>query len=155
MRRNPIPPELGPPLELSPAEAMSRGVCRALRELGYGTLTEFRVAKGRRVDVIGLSRDSDFVIVEVKSSEADFRTDRKWQEYRPYCDRFFFAVGEDFPRRILPEDCGLMVADAFGAAVLRPAPEMPLHPARRRLQILRFALAASTRLHAASDPGLG
>lgn len=155
MWRRPARPKLDLPLELSPAEAMSRGVCRALRELGYGTLTEFRVGKGRRVDVIGLSRDSDFVIVEVKSSEADFRTDRKWQEYRPYCDRFFFAVGEDFPRQVLPEDCGIIVADAFSAAILRPAPETPLHPSRRRLQILRFALAASTRLHAAGDPGLG
>ena len=49
------------------AEIISRGVCRMLRNLGYGTLTEFRVGTGRRVDVIGLNRNSEFIVVEIKS----------------------------------------------------------------------------------------
>lgn len=136
------------------AEKISRGVCRALRDLGYGTLTEFRVGTSRRVDVIGLNRNSEFVVVEIKSSEADFKSDAKWPEYRSFCDRFFFAVSEEFPRRILPEDCGLMVADGYTAAILRSAPEMPMNAARRRAQLVRFALAASSRLHDLSDPRL-
>ena len=38
-------------------------------------------------------------LVEVKSCRADFVADRKWQEYLAYCDRFYFAVGPDFPLR--------------------------------------------------------
>jgi hypothetical protein len=54
---------------------------------------------------------------------------------------------------VLPEDCGLMVADGYGAAVLREAPLVRLHPARRRAQILRFAQTAARRLSDAIDPG--
>lgn len=143
-----------PATDFPAAESISRGVCRTLRDLGYGTLTEFRVGTSRRVDVVGLNRNSEFVVVEIKSSEADFKSDKKWPEYRFFCDRFFFAVSEDFPRRILPENCGLMVADGYNAAILRPAPETPMNAARRRAQLIRFALAASGRLHDLSDPRL-
>jgi hypothetical protein len=74
----------------------------------------------------------------VKSSIEDFRADRKWADYGPYCDAFSFAVPPDFPREVLPEDAGLIVADGFGGAVLRPAPLLPwrraaqgAHPAVR------------------------
>ena len=40
-------------------------------------------------------------IAEVKSGLDDFRTDRKWGEYMPYCDAFFFAVAPEFPRQIV------------------------------------------------------
>lgn len=143
-----------PVADFPAAEKISRGVCRTLRDLGYGTLTEFRVGTSRRVDVIGLNRNSEFVVVEIKSCEADFKSDTKWPEYRFFCDRFFFAVSEEFPRRILPGDCGLMVADGYNAAILRPAPETPMNAARRRAQVIRFALAASGRLHDLSDPRL-
>lgn len=137
------------------AEMVARGVCRHLAGLGCATLTEFRVGQGRRVDVIGLDRDSRFTVVEIKTSEADFRGDGKWTDYLPFADRFFFAVPEDFPRRILPEDQGLMVADAYGAAVLREAAETPMHASRRKAQLLRFAHTAGLRLHRAWDPGVG
>ena len=134
------------------ADLLARGVCRRLADLGYGTLTEFRVGKGRRVDVIGLSRDSRFVIVEIKTSEPDFRADAKWREYLPWCDTYFFAVPEHFPRDVLPPEHGLMIADPYDAAILRPSADLPMNPTRRRTQILRFGLAASARLRASADP---
>ena len=137
---------------VSTADLLARGVCRWLSDRGYGTLTEFRVGKGRRVDVIGLNRDSRFVIVEIKTSETDFRTDGKWPEYLPWCDAYYFAVPAGFPQHILPEDHGLMVADSYDAAVLRESSEMTMNATRRRTQILRFGLAASARLRAATDP---
>lgn len=136
------------------ADAVARGVCRYLAGLGCATLTEFRVGKGRRVDVVGLDRASRFVVVEIKTSEADYRTDGKWHEYLPFADQFFFAVPEGFPHHILPPDQGLMVADAYGAAVLRDAAHTPMNGARRRAQLLRFARTAGVRLHRAWDPGL-
>lgn len=136
------------------AESVARGVCRHLAALGCATLTEFRVGQGRRVDVVALDRASRFTVVEIKSCEADFRTDGKWRDYLPYADRFYFAVPEDFPRGILPSEHGLIVADGYGAAVLREATETPMNGTRRRAQLLRFARTAGMRLHRAWDPGL-
>jgi hypothetical protein len=134
---------------------LARGVGRALAERGYASLTEVSLANGRRADVMGLGRAGELVIVEVKSSLQDFRSDAKWPEYRDYCDRFYFAVGENFPRDAIPEDCGLIVADGFGGAVLREAPLMTLAAARRKAVTLRFALVGSERLRRLLDPTAG
>ncbi len=136
----------------STAARLARGVTRALHDLGQASLTEFTLRSGRRVDAIGLDPGGRLTIVEIKSSLEDFRTDRKWRDYLDYCDRFFFAVAEDFPQEVLPGDCGLMIADGYGAVVLREAPLLPLAPARRRALILRFAQTAAQRLSHVSDP---
>ena len=117
------------PGEPAAAALLARGVCRALDQLGYASLVEFPLANGRRADVLALGRGGDLVIVEIKSSVADFRADRKWPSYREFADRLYFAVASGFPTVLIPEECGLMVADAFGAALLR---EGRRHPARRR-----------------------
>jgi hypothetical protein len=83
---------------------------------------------------------------------ADFRADRKWPDYEDFCDRFYFAIPETVPFDILPEDRGLIVADSFGAAVMREANHHPLAGARRKAVTLRFAHAAASLLHALADP---
>src|SRR5205814_7481500 len=80
----------------------------------------------------------EIFIVEVKSGIEDFRVDLKWPEYRPYCDAFAFAVAPEFPREILPEEPGLIVADGFGGAILREAPVAALAGARRKALTLAF-----------------
>ena len=127
-------------------QALTRGAGRLLYELGYASLTEFTLKSGRRADLIGLNAKGAIALIEVKSSLEDFRSDNKWPEYLDYCDRFYFAVPELFPQEVLPEDMGLMVADPFGAAVLREAPLMPLNAARRRSILLKFAHTAARRL---------
>lgn len=134
------------------AASITRGVRRALYQRGFSTLTEFRLASGRRADVLAVDEAGTVLIVEVKSSVVDFRSDQKWPEYREWCDSFYFAVDEAFPTDLIPDECGLMVADAFGAAVLRDAPESRLSPARRKALVLRAALVASGRLHRIEDP---
>jgi hypothetical protein len=134
------------------ARMLCRGVCRALSDLGFAPLTEFTLACGRRADIFALSDRGETVIVEIKSSIEDFRSDQKWPDYQPWCDRFYFAVGEGFPQELVPEECGLIVADAFGGVVLREAPVRALPPARRRALTLRAALAASERLQRLTDP---
>ena len=142
-----------PDLE-SLTRAVVRGTCRMFDAMGYGTLTEFRLPYGRRVDVMALSADGEFPIAEVKSSIADFRADRKWREYLPFCEGFYFAVPVGFPVEILPEECGLIVADAYDAVIRRAAPACVIAPARKRHQLLRFAHAASARLHRQTFAGL-
>ena len=131
---------------------LTRGVCRMLAGMGYGVLTEFRLPNGRRVDVIGLGTRGDFAIVEVKSTVEDFKGDRKWPAYLPFCETFYFAVPEGFPLGILPADCGIIVADRFGGVMRRSAPVAAVNGARKRRQLVRFAHAASTRLHGLYDP---
>jgi hypothetical protein len=134
---------------------LARGVCRALEQLGYASLLEFPLANGRRADILALGKTGDLLIIEVKSSVADFRADRKWGFYREYADRLYFAVQNEFPSVLIPEECGLMVADAFGAAVLRHGVLAPLAAARRRALTLRFGLAAASRLRRHLDPQPG
>ena len=134
------------------AAALARGVSRTLRAHGGATLTEFTLRTGRRVDVIGVDDDGRVTIVEIKTSVADFRSDGKWPEYLDFCDYFYFAVPEDFPRELLPGECGLMVADAYEALILVPSEARPVNGSRRRALILRFARAAAQRLNAYTDP---
>ena len=138
--------------EPSGAVLLARGVCRALEQLGYASLVEFPLANGRRADILALGKTGDLVIVEVKTSVADFRADRKWTAYREFSDRLYFAVPREFPGALIPEECGLMVADPFGAALLRDGNATPLNPGRRRALTLRFARLAAARLRRHLDP---
>jgi len=133
---------------------LARGICRALAQRGFATLLEAPLANGRRADVLALGRDGELVVVEIKSSVADFKSDRKWPEYRAFCDRLYFAVPAGFPAALIAAECGLIIADPFGAAVLREAPAVPLPAARRRAMLLRFARLGAGRLRRLSDPGI-
>lgn len=133
---------------------ITRGVCRHFRARRYSPLTEFKLSTGRRADVAGLNKAGRFVIAEVKSSVRDFQADRKWPDYVPFCDRFYFAVANGFPVDLIPGDCGILIADPYDAAILREAPLLKMNGARRRSQILRFAKTAADRLHRISDPSL-
>ncbi len=134
------------------AVAIARGTARFLHALGYSVVSELPLPSGRRADLVALGGDGEVVIVEIKSSVADFRADQKWMEYRLHCDRLFFATVAEVPCEIFPADAGLIVADAFGAAIVCEASEHRLLPARRKTVMLRFAHAAALRLQALADP---
>ncbi len=133
---------------------VQRGVCRLLRAAGFATLAEFTLATGRRADVIALNAGGSIWIVEIKSCLEDFRCDSKWPEYREYCDRLFFAIPPAMDPAIIPEEAGLIVADNWGAEILRHPDEALLHPSRRKALTLVFARAAAFRLHGLYDPAL-
>src|SRR5262245_38951733 len=137
------------------AAEIQRGVCRALRALGHSVVTELSLSNGRRADVVGLSSSGDIWIVEIKSCLLDFQTDGKWIEYRPHCDRLYFAVSRDFPCQVIPDDAGLMLADRYGAHLVREPMEERLGAARRKAMMLCFARAAALRLRLHLDPGCG
>jgi hypothetical protein len=125
--------------------AVTRGAARLLTALGYAPLAEVTLPNGRRADLMALGPKGQILIVEVKSGIEDFRADGKWPEYRPYCDAFAFAVAPEFPREILPQEPGLIVADGFGGAILREAPVAPLVGARRKALTLAFGRLAALR----------
>jgi len=125
--------------------AVTRGAARLFLALGYAPLAEVSLPNGRRADLMALGPRGEIAIAEVKSGLDDYRTDRKWAEYAPFCDAFYFAVDADFPRHILADGPGLIVADAFGGAVLVEPPVVPLAPARRKALTLNFARLAAAR----------
>ena len=134
------------------ALAVARGARRYLRALGFATLVELPLPDGRRADIVALGASGTIHIIEIKSSPADFRADTKWREYRAHCDQLFFAIPASLAPEIMPLDAGLIVADAYGAEMLRGAPEHRLAPATRRALLIRFAESAAHRLHALHDP---
>ena len=125
--------------------AVTRGAARLLVDLGYAPLLEVGLPNGRRADVMAIGRRGDIVICEVKSGIEDYRCDLKWREYGPFCDAYYFATAPEFPHDVLEGDCGLMVADGFGGAVVREATPHPLAPARRKALTLAFARLGAMR----------
>ena len=54
-------------------------------------------------------------------------------------------MAPEFPRAVLPDGPGLIVADGFGGAILVEAETTPLAGARRRALTLSFARLAALR----------
>lgn len=132
--------------------AVCRGTLRLLASLGWTGVLEVPLNNGRRADILGLGPTGELAIVEVKSSLEDFRADCKWLEYRDYCDRFYFAVGAGFPAALIPDTCGLIVGDRFGATLVRESPRQAVAPARRKSLTLLAARLAGERLRRLADP---
>lgn len=149
-------PDYAPPLpdarQSLTALAVRRGTGRLLQNLGFAVLPEFTLATGRRADLVAVKNDGTIWIIEIKSSFEDLRVDQKWPEYRDYCDQLFFAIPTTMDENLMPEDAGLIVADAYGAEILRATDARPLPPARRKSITLAMARVAAMRLHSLWDP---
>ncbi|WP_417605542.1 MmcB family DNA repair protein [Primorskyibacter flagellatus] len=138
--------------DLQPGQLLARGVARHLLALGFVSVEEFVPDRGLRVDVAALGPRGELWVIECKSSRADFMCDAKWQGYLQWCDRFFWAVDQDFPTDLLPEETGLIIADAYDAEILRMAPEDRLAGARRTVLTRKIAQHAARRLQGLRDP---
>lgn len=134
------------------ALSIRRGVCRRLRAQGFATIPELILPSGRRADLVGLGPTGEILIIEIKSSIEDFRADCKWPDYLAHADRFYFATSLSVPADIFPENAGLMVADAYGAEILREAPVARIHAGIRKTLLIRIARGGALRLHDLEDP---
>lgn len=148
--------ELPPIVDLrqSPtALRVQRGVMRFLRNAhDFSCYAEVPLANGRRADVLAVGPKGEIWIVEIKSSLIDFQVDRKWPDYKEFCDRFFFAKPPELDPDIFPAGEGLMVGDGHDAAILRMAEETPLPPARRKAMLLKLTRLGADRIHVLMDP---
>jgi hypothetical protein len=151
-RCDPMPPLLADGRQSARARDIARGAQRALAARGFRSMPEVSLADGRRADLMALDEKGAIWIVEIKSSLEDFRADAKWPDYRAWCDRLYFSVSPEFPREVLPEDTGLILADRYGGEIVREAPEHRLPGARRKALLLRFARIAAGRLMTLADP---
>ena len=128
------------------AADVARGVSRILQQQGFSPILEFTLANGRRLDVAALGPDGTMLGVEIKVALADLRGDTKWPDYLDFCEHFYFAIPPDFPDEHVPPGTGLIVADKYGGAIVRPATHAPVHASRRKAVTLRFAKVAADRL---------
>jgi hypothetical protein len=72
----------------------------------------------RKVDIFAFDSKLDHVVIcEVKSGAADYGTDIKWQEYLPFCHKFYFVIDTAFWDS---KGCNKLRADAkaAGAGIL-------------------------------------
>lgn len=104
----------------------SREITNALYDrhssMGEVCLTEVELGRsGRRADfwtaTIGLQMATCY---EVKVSLSDFKRDKKWHFYLPYCIRFYFAcpTGLLYPDQI-PAEAGLVWIDSKGGVTIQ------------------------------------
>ena len=131
---------------------VARGVSRLFMRHDLLSIAEVPLGNGRRVDLFALSPKGIITIVEIKVSKADLLGDGKWPDYLDYCDRYFWAVPQGFDislfdrEGLMPARTGLIVADRYDAAILREPQSVPLAPARRKVETIRFARRAARRL---------
>ena len=142
------------------ANGVARGICRLFARNDIWCLREMPLRNGRRADLMGIDAKGHVIIVEIKVSRADLLGDAKWPDYFDHCDRFYWGLAAGLDRACMdselfrPADCGLIVADGYDAEILRPAPLLPLAPARRKVEVERLARAALRRQVLAADPHL-
>ena len=139
-----------------PAERITGAIARMFIERGDACLREFTLRSGRRVDLIAIGSGGEITIVEVKSSRQDFISDRKWQGYSEWADRFYFAVAEGFPRDLLPgpDESGIIITDGFDCLEVQPAPLAKLAGQRRNHLTRRLAHVAMRRIEFGIAAGL-
>lgn len=153
VREDPAPTPFADGRQSPQALLIRRGTGRLLRMQGFALVPEVTLRSGRRADLLAVNRTGEIWIVEIKSSLEDFRADRKWPDYADHADRFFFATAADVPLEIFPAETGLILADGYGADIVRDAPVSRLSAARRKEVTIRFARTAAHRLHDLDDPG--
>jgi hypothetical protein len=140
------------------ARGVARGICRLFARNDIWCLAEMPLRSGRRADLMGIDARGRIVIVEIKVSRADLLGDAKWTDYLDYCDRFYWGLSPDLDRACLetdvfrPDSCGVIVADGYDGEILRPAPQLPLAAARRKVETERLARTALRRQLVTLDP---
>ena len=143
-----------------PADAagVARGIMRLFARNNIWCLPEMPLRGGRRADLMGIDAKGQVIIVEIKVQRGDLLGDGKWPDYLDHCDRFYWGVPPRLDRSPLegldykPDCCGIIVADAYDAEIIRPAPSHPLNAARRKKEIEMLARASMRRLTVGVDP---
>ena len=121
-------------------------IARSYYEQGNGVLREFKLKIKRRVDLVTINDKGWITIIEIKSSVADFRNDKKWNEYIEWADQFYFGVAHDFPIEILPKEHGIITTDGFDMHEAQPSPVQKLDGSRRKTLFRKLAKASMRRI---------
>lgn len=78
------------------ADVLKAAAMGYLLKKGFSNFDELGLVAwgGLRADVIALNLRGRIIICEIKSSPADYKTDKKWRRYTEYCDQLYFVFTE-------------------------------------------------------------
>lgn len=82
-----------------------------------------------RADFLALNIKRQIIIVEVKSCVEDFKTDKKWRKYLPYCNKLYFALTPDVWDKLkaeIPQGIGVMITSGYGITIVQNAKNRPV-----------------------------
>jgi len=133
------------------ADVLKQAAAYAFFRYGYSMSFEvgLKAWGSRRADILGNKINGDLVLLEVKSSVADFRSDTKWHEYLDYADRVYLVFTKEVARKIhdepelkarIPKRVGVMVLEDYGyTRVVKNAQRVDVDPKLRMLTLARLA----------------
>lgn len=109
----------------------------------WATHFEIGLVKGGRLraDVVAMNMGGGIDIIEVKSSVADFRSDKKMEGYRKYCDKAYIACSKEVYDKIKDK-----VLPGFGVYVVGPNSIYVAKRARYKAMSARLRLSIAVRL---------
>ncbi len=125
---------------------IQRGITRFYLQNDIPLLPELTLVNCRRADLVGIDSKGKITLIEIKSSIEDLKVDKKWPEYREHCDFFYFASHEGVPEDIFPQEEGFILADNYGAEIIREAKEEKMTATSRKALTLRFARTSASRV---------
>jgi hypothetical protein len=144
------------------ATASRREIASALKEASANMFFRYRYSMSyevglqawgsRRADVIGNKISGDIVLIEVKSSVADFRGDSKFHEYQKFCDRMYLSFTKEVALKInkdkelmsrIPKRVGILILEDHGyMRVVKKALIVPVETSLRISILARLAWRA-------------
>lgn len=100
------------------AEEIKAAATSYLRKKCMAVNAEVGLCRGGRfrADLLALTFYGDTTVVEVKSSVADFRADKKWHNYLEFANKFYFAMTQTTYSKVkdsIPKGIGVMLASEF------------------------------------------
>lgn len=128
-------------------------VARYYHKKLWFTASEVGVCKhGRlRADLIASNMGAYLVIVEVKSSVADFRADKKWHKYAEFANKFYFAMAPDVYEKVkakIPAGVGVfLVYDTGHTKIKARAKHAEVSPEVRLNMLTRLAYRGNDTLY--------
>jgi hypothetical protein len=106
------------------ADRIKRTVAKRFKRKRRAVYFEMGVNRGGRLraDVLALAMNGHLVIVEVKSSVADFRADKKMAGYLPFCNQFYLATTRKVYKKIkddIIDQAGVFIISDDGLSITK------------------------------------
>lgn len=104
-----------------------------------------------RADLIATNMGMYIILIEVKSSVADFRTDKKWHKYLPFSNKMYFAMAPEVYEKVkdkIPKGIGVFLVYPSGHTKIKDrAHHREVKPAVRLNIAARLVYRSGETLH--------
>ncbi|QDH83400.1 hypothetical protein [Achromobacter phage Motura] len=94
-----------------------------------------------RADILAMSMSQEIIVVEIKSSVADFRSDKKMHLYLDYCNKAYLACSLEVYKKIKADihpGFGVMIIGEKSVRVIKNAKRRDMDPEIRMGVIMRL-----------------